>query len=88
MTKERHHLQQRYTELNAKCRQIEHARDTGQIPAEHWDFWRKTYSIYSFRRMLALGRLQRLGPVSEQQIAYGFPQPGQIPLPLFKELPG
>lgn len=82
MTKERARLQRRYTDLNDKCRQIEHARDTGQIDADRWEFYRKYYQIISFRRLLALGRLKRLGPVSEQQIAAGFPQQGQLALGL------
>lgn len=81
MTKERARLQRRYTDLNAKCKEIEHARDTGQIPAEHWDFYSKYYGIISFRRMLALRRLQRLGAINEQQINHGYPTAGQLPIP-------
>ena len=87
MTKERARLQRRYTQLNDDCMRIEHMRDTGQIKPDYWDFWRTTYRIKCFWRTLAHRRLQRLG-VSEEQIESGLPSPGQIPLPLSKEIPG
>jgi hypothetical protein len=84
MTKERARLLRRYTQLNDDCLCIEHMRDTGQIKPDCWDFWRTTYRVKCFWRTLAHRRLQRLG-VSEQQINAGYPQQGQIPLPIFKE---
>ena len=80
MTKERAYLQRRYTDLDTRCKEIEHMRDTGQITAETWVFYRKYYGLITASRQRVKDKLHGLG-VPDRQIAAGLPQPGQMRLP-------